>query len=927
MESAAAEIPDRSSNILRSSRQTLDKIFAPKTVAVIGATEAPNSVGRTVLWNLISNPFGGTVFPVNPKRPSVLGIKAYPTIKDVPEQVDLAVVVTRAPLVPQIIAECVEAEVPGAIVISAGFKEMGPEGAKLEQEILKAAQGKIRIIGPNCLGVMNPLTGLNATFAAGMARPGNVAFISQSGALCTAILDWSFQERVGFSAFVSIGSMLDIGWGDLISYLGDDPRTQSILLYMESLGDARSFLSAAREVAMSKPIIVIKAGRSAEAAKAAASHTGALAGSDKALDAAFRRAGVLRVNRISELFFMAEVLSRQPRPRGPRLTIVTNAGGPGVLATDALIEAGCELTKLSDETIAALNEFLPPHWSRGNPIDVLGDADPERYAKALETAAKDPNADGLLVILTPQDMTDPTMTAETLKAHARIPGKPVIASWMGGAQVAAGRDILHRAQIPNFDFCDTAARVFAYMWRYSYNLRGLYETPSLPPEDVDGDVPDRAKAAEIIERVRSTGRTLLTEVESKELLAAYGIPTVETRIARSVDEAVQHAEAIGYPVVLKIYSETITHKTDVGGVKLNLKDADAVRAAYQQIQQSVTERAGAEHFQGVTVQPMIKMEGYELIVGSTIDEQLGPVVLFGSGGQLVEVYQDQALALPPLNDTLARRLMEQTKVYKALKGVRGRKPVDQRALEQLLVHFSHLVVEQKWIKECDINPLLASSEQIVAVDARVVLHPPEVTEDQLPRPAIRPYPRQYVSEWTLKDGTRVTIRPIMPQDEPLMVKFHESLSERTVQLRYFHPFKLSERIAHDRLARVCFVDYDRQLVLVAERKDPQTGERQILGVGRVNKVPGTTEGEFAVLIADAFQRKGLGTRMLQLLVEYGQREGLTRIFATMLPENIGMRRVAEKVGFKLERSLDAPEIRASIDLPVPAASSGDGSSG
>ncbi|NOX54123.1 MAG: GNAT family N-acetyltransferase, partial [Planctomycetes bacterium] len=529
--------------------------------------------------------------------------------------------------------------------------------------------------------------------------------------------------------------------------------------------------------------------------------------------------------------------------------------------------------------------------------------------------AKDPNADGLLVVLTPQDMTDPTMTAEQLKPYSRIPGKPVLASWMGGAQVAAGKDILSRSQIPTFDYCDTAARIFSYMWRYSYNLRGLYETPSLPPEEGDGDVPDRAKAAQIIEQVRSSGRTILTEVESKELLAAYGIPTVPTRVAKTVEEAVDYAESIGYPVVLKIFSETITHKTDVGGVRLNLRDADAVRAAFQAIQQSVTERVGAEHFGGVTVQPMIKIEGYELIIGSSIDEQLGPVVLFGTGGQLVEVFKDRALALPPLNDTLARRLMEQTSIYKALKGVRGRKPVDQTALEQLLVNFSHLVVEQRWIKECDINPLLASSEQLVALDARVVVYGPDVKEQELPRPAIRPYPREYVSEWKLKDGTTVTIRPIMPHDEPLMAKFHQTLSERTVQLRYFHPFKLSERIAHERLARVCFVDYDRQLVLVAERKDPQTGEREILGVGRLNKVPGTTHAEFALLITDKFQRQGLGTRMLDLLVQYGEREGLTHISADILPENIGMRRVAEKVGFQLRRSLDAPEIRASIDLP------------
>src|SRR5512136_2218870 len=449
----------------------LDKIFAPKSVALVGATEKHGSVGRTILWNLISSPFGGTVYPINPNRPSVLGIKAYPNIAAVPEQVDLAVFCTPAPSIPNLIKECVDMGVPGAIVISAGFKEIGPEGAALEAQIMEhARKGNMRIIGPNCLGLMNPHSGLNATFAADIAKPGNVGFISQSGALCTAVLDWSFRENVGFSAFVSVGSMLDVGWGDLIYYLGDDPKTNSIVIYMETIGDARSFLSAAREVALTKPIIVIKPGRTASAAKAAASHTGSLTGSDDVLEAAFRRCGVLRVNNISDLFNMAETLAHQPRPKGPRLTILTNAGGPGVLATDALIMSGGELTEISPETMEKLNKFLPTVWSHNNPIDVIGDASPERYSKALEIAARDPNADGMLVILTPQSMTDPTKTAEQLRPYAHIEGKPVLASWMGGTEVAAGEEILNRAGIPTFAYPDTAARAFNYMWRYSYNL-------------------------------------------------------------------------------------------------------------------------------------------------------------------------------------------------------------------------------------------------------------------------------------------------------------------------------------------------------------------------------------------------------------------------------------------------------------------------
>jgi acetyltransferase len=925
---------DPANDILHSQRHPLDAIFAPKTVAVIGATEKVGSVGRTLLWNLISNPFGGTVFPVNPKRPSVLGIKAYPTIAAVPERVDLAVIATPAQTVPDVIRECVDAGVKGAIIISAGFKETGATGVELEQQILEQAhRGKMRIIGPNCLGVMSPLTGLNATFASTMARPGTVGFISQSGALCTSILDWSFRENVGFSAFMSIGSMLDVGWGDLMSYLGDDPRTQSIVIYMESIGDARSFLSAAREVALTKPIIVIKAGRTAAAAQAAASHTGALTGSDEVLNAAFRRCGVLRVNTIDDLFNMAEVLAKQPRPKGPRLTILTNAGGPGVLATDALITEGGELAQLSPSTIEALNQLLPPHWSHHNPIDILGDADPERYTKALEIAVKDPNSDGLLVILTPQAMTDPTQTAEQLKTcietgkaasnrstqylkfntQNSLNGKPILASWMGGADVTAGEMILNRANIFTFPYPDTAAHVFNYMWRYSYNLRGLYETPSLSAFCEPGSA-ECICADKIIQTARQECRTILTEFESKQLLAAYGIPSVETQVASSGEEAVTQAEAIGYPVVLKLFSKTITHKTDVGGVQLNLKDAEAVRAAYCDIETSVRQKMGAEHFLGVTVQPMIDLDGYELIIGSSLDPQFGPVLLFGTGGQLVEVFQDKALALPPLNTTLARRMMEQTHIYKALKGVRGRQPVDLAALEQLLVRFSQLVVEQRWIKEIDINPLLASPEQLIALDARIVLHEPTVTEDQLPKLAIRPYPTQYVTPWTLKDGTSVTIRPIRPEDEPLMVQFHETLSEQSVYFRYFHLVKLQSRVAHERLTRICFIDYDREMALVADYQEPETGLHKILAVGRLSKLHGANEAEFAMLVSDQYQCSGLGTQLLRLLLQVGRDDQLDRISAEILSDNRAMQQVCQKLGFHIHRTADTSVVKAQIDL-------------
>ena len=908
------ERPKPPSNVLRyEGRRALDAIFKPKNVAVIGATEKPGSVGRTLFWNLIRNPFGGTVFPVNPRRDSVLGIKAYKAVSDVPAELDLAVLVTPAPTAPGLIRECVEAGVKGAIVISAGFKEAGPDGATYEQQVIEEAQrGRMRVIGPNCLGVMSPLTGLNATFASAMARPGNVGFLSQSGALCTAVLDWSLQVNVGFSSFVSIGSMADVGWGDLIQYLGDDPHTRSIVIYMESIGDARRFLSAAREVALAKPIIVIKAGRTSAAAKAAASHTGSLTGSDEVLDAAFRRSGVLRVNDIAELFYMAEILAKQPRPKGPRMTIVTNAGGPGVLACDALIGHGGELTPLSDETFQQFNAFLPAHWSRNNPVDILGDAEPERYAKALEIAAHDPNSDGMLVILTPQAMTDPTRTAEALKTHAALEGKPVLASWMGGSDVAAGQTILNKADIPTFPYPDTAARMFTYMWRYSYNLKGIYETPTLAatPEASQG----REVVATLVAAARAAGRTILSEHESKQALAAYGIPTVETRIAKTVDEAVQAAVSIGYPVVLKLHSQTITHKTDVGGVRLDLKDEAAVRAAFAAIELGVREKAGEGHVDGVSVQPMVRLDGYEVIVGSSLDPQFGPVLLFGSGGQLVEVYRDRALALPPLNTTLARRMMEQTKIFKALAGVRGRAAVDLAALEQLLVRFSQLVVEQRWIKEIDINPLLASPERLLALDARVVLHDPDVREDDIPKGAIRPYPTQHASAWRTKRGLEVMIRPIRPEDEPLLVDFHEGLSERSVYLRYFRMLKLSQRVAHERLTRICFIDYDREMALVVERDDPETHERTILGVARLTHIHGSHAAEFAVLISDQYHHQGLGKELLQRLVQVGREEKMELIVGDILPENLDMVELCRKVGFRCEYSEKDEVVKAELRL-------------
>jgi len=893
----------------RPKRPALEAMFAPRAVAVIGATEAERSVGRTVLENLMAQPFGGVIYPVNPKRSHVLGLRAYKSVKEIPGEIDLAVVVTPAATVAAIISDCAAAGVRGTVVISAGFKEVGASGAELERELIERA-GSMRVIGPNCLGIMNPTRGLNATFAAGIARPGHVAFLSQSGALCAAILDWSLKENVGFSSFVSVGSMADVGWGDLIYHLGDDPATRSIIIYMESIGNARSFLSAAREVALSKPIIVIKTGRTEAAARAAASHTGSLTGSDEVLDAAFKRAGVLRVNTIAELFDMAEILGKQPRTKGPRLAIITNAGGPGGLAADALSLSGGELSELSPDTLAALNEILPAHWSHNNPIDVLGDADAERYAKCTSLALRDPNTDGALVILTPQAMTDATATALQLTELSEMEDKPLLAAWMGGPAVEKGEDILNAANIPTFKYPDRAARAFTSMWQYSSNLRSLYETPllaSIAP-------PDRARAEEIVRHARHVRREILTEFESKNLLAAYGIPVVPTRVTTRPDEAARIASEFGFPVVLKLCSETITHKSDVGGVRLNLMDRSSVAEAFSEIERSVTAAHGAKAFDGVSVQPMVTGGGIELILGSSPDPQFGPVLLFGAGGKLVEIVKDRALGLPPLTATLARRMMERTRIFAALKGVRGQKPSDLAALDQLIVRFSQLVAEQRWIKEIDINPLLATEAGgFIALDARVILHKPETQLADLPTTAIRPYPSQYCSRWELKDGSPAVIRPIRPEDEPLMVEFHKTLSESSVHFRYFGTLKLEERIAHDRLTRICFNDYDREIALAVDRQGPGGGH-EILGIGRLSRTIEAGEADFAIIVSDPWQHQGLGTELMEKLIAIAKDEGINHLSGGIMPGNTGMQKICRKAGFQLQRLADG-EYRADMLLP------------
>ncbi len=716
-----------------SPQHPLGAFFRPRSVAVIGATDRAGSVGRAVLENL--GCFSGAVYPVTPAHSEVLGRRCYAKLGDIDEPPDLAVIVVPAAAVPSVVRECAALGVNAAIIISAGFREAGADGAALEREVLAAAEGRVRLLGPNCLGAMSPHHGLNATFAAGMTLPGRVACISQSGALCTAILDWSLREKIGFSALVSTGAMADIGWGDLIDYFGNDPHTASIVCYMESVGDARAFLSAARNVASRKPIVILKVGQTAAGARAAASHTGALTGSDEVVSAAFQRAGVLRVHSIEELFDMAEVLARQPRPRGPRLAILTNAGGPAALAADQTITSGASLAELSASTLRMLDTILPHNWSHGNPVDILGAADGSLYGRAAEVLLRDDGIDGLLVVLTPQSMTQPEQTADELIKAATGCTKPILASWMGGDAVAESRTILGAAGIATYDYPDAAAQAFAMMWRHSNHLTTLRERPIHSPSDPHIE-PSHRVATMLIEEVRRSGRTLLSEREANQVLAAYGIPVATTESARTEDEAVAAAERMGFPVALKLWSHTLTHKARFGGVRLNVQNAVQVRDAWRGIREAVAASASANDFIGVVVQPMIEPGGIELILGSSIDPQFGPVILFGAGGSLVEVLGDRALALPPLDTTLARRLIEQTRIYAALNGKGRRAPVDLPALEDILVRFSHLVVEQRWISEIEVNPLLISAQGAVALDARAVLHPASTAEDQLPRLAL-----------------------------------------------------------------------------------------------------------------------------------------------------------------------------------------------
>lgn len=885
---------------------SLDPLFRPRSVAVFGASGTPGSVGSIVMHNLLANPFGGVVFPINPNRAAVQGIFCYRDLHSIPGPVDLAVIATPAATVPAVVRDCVDCGVPAGIIISAGFSELGDAGRQLERQIRDIAFTRMRLVGPNCLGVIHPPSNLNASFSANMARSGNIALFSQSGAICTSVLDWARVSRVGFSGFVSMGAMLDVDFADLIDYFADDPNTRSIIMYMESIGDVRKFLSAARSASRTKQMIVVKAGRHEAGARAASSHTGALAGSDAVFEAAFRRAGVLRVSTIADLFNMSEILASQPRPQGPALAIVTNAGGPGVMATDELMLAGGQLATLAPRTLDTLDRVLPPHWSHGNPVDILGDAPPERYRAAVEACLKDPAVHGLLVLLTPQAMTDPDEVARQLVPFTRTANKPLLACWLGGAGVQGGRDILSQGGISTFASPEAAIHAFLHMVQYRRNQELLYERPQAMPENWH---PNPERVRRVIAQARAERRTMLNEAEAKELLAAYGLPVVPSVPCRTMEQAVLAASQLGFPVVVKLLSSTVTHKSDVGGVMLNVPDEAGVCAAYDAIRASVSKRVSADAFEGVTIQTMIKEKGLELIVGSSVDRQFGPVVLFGAGGLLVEVLKDRALGLPPLNRTLARRLMERTQIFKALHGVRGQASIDIGAIETLLVRFSQLLCDFNELSEVDLNPVLATPQRILALDARVLLVPADLPPERRPQLAIHPYPNQYITPFTLKDGIRVTVRPIRPEDEPLIIDMHGRYSERSIRMRFF---SLVKTLSRDSLIRLCHLDYDREMALVAELKaDDRT---QVLGVSRYYLNPATGVAEYALIVEDAHHRQGLGRYLLTRLIEIARERGVKKLVGQVLRENWQMLALTASLGFAPPIDVSNDVVKVEMDL-------------
>ncbi|MCW4006134.1 MAG: bifunctional acetate--CoA ligase family protein/GNAT family N-acetyltransferase [Candidatus Bathyarchaeota archaeon] len=889
----------------------LDKIFNPQSVAIIGASDTEGSVGYAIVKNFTRLGYGGKVYFVNIRKPEILGVKTYPSVQALPEAVDLAMIATPAKTVPDVIEECGKAGVKGAIIVSAGFKETGPEGKALEQRILEiASQYGIRIVGPNCIGVIRPRVNLNATFVDKVPKSGNVAFISQSGALGSAILDWAIHENIGFSNFVSVGSMIDVDFGDLIDYFGTDPKTKSILMYVEGITEARKFMSAARHFARTKPIIVVKSGRFSESAKAAASHTGSLSGEDSIYDAAFKRAGVVRVEEIADLFNAAEVLGTQPLPKGPRLAIITNAGGPGVMTTDALIAKGGKLAKLSQKTLDTLDAVLPPFWSHGNPIDVLGDAGSDRYKAALDACLKDENIDGILIIFTQQAVSSSVQIAKEITDLVRdqtYHNKTILTSFMGYGAVQDANSLFNANNIPTYSTPEQAVKAYMYMHQYQRNVELIYETP----EELSLDAsPPKRPIMVILRNAASEDREVLTEDEAKRILKYYNFPVVKTAVANNVDEAIMYSRQMGYPVVLKILSPQIVHKSDAGGVILNVHSDAEVREAFDTLIQRATAYNPEAQIIGVTVQPMVQKKGYEVIIGGKTDPIFGPVILFGMGGVGVELFKDYSIGLPPLNTTLIRRMMEETKVYKLLKGYRNSPPANTKKLEETILLFSQLLVDFPQIKEIDINPLLVNEKDASILDARIVIDKKSVCKKFEPHEhiVISPYPKKHEILWTLKNGQDVLLRPIKPEDEPMWLDMFQSFSEESIRYRFF---QLLRDTPHEVRVRYCNIDYDREIAIVAEMLEG--GRRNLLGVSRLSIEPDGKSGEMAFVVGDKWQNYGLGTKMVDYVLDIAKEKGVENVYAIMLPDNYRALSLTQKMGFDIEYLGDGT-VKGVLDL-------------
>jgi len=870
--------------------ENLDKIFKPKSIAVIGASEKIGSPGYRVFRNLIGSGYDGVVYPVNPNRESVQGVQAYPTVIDVPKVVDLAIIITPAKTVPGILEQCGIRGIKGVLIITAGFKETGPEGAALEQQLFEIKKKyNMRILGPNCVGFIMPYLNLNASFTGTTSEKGNIALFSQSGAVCGAILDWAAAAKVGFSSFVSVGSMLDVDFGDLIDYFGMDMHTRSIVLYVESITNAKKFMSTAKSFARVKPVIVIKSGRYSEGAKAAASHTGALAGEDAIYEAAFRRTGIVRVDDITDLFNCSSILAKQPRPTGPNIAIVTNAGGPGVLATDAVIEKGGKMAKLSDETIQKLNQVLPPTWSKGNPVDIIGDGDDIRYQKAMEICLNDNNVDGLIVICVPQVMADPDKVAERVVDLARKSTKPILTSFIGEASVYHARQILNSSNIPTYNSPDDAIESYMYLYHYERHLAQLYETP----EELDIKTSaHKEKIENLFETAKKEKREILNEIESKTFLELYGIKTTKPQLVETEKKAVEIAEKIGYPVVMKIHSPQITHKTEVGGVVVDLRCEDDIRKHFNQMIKRAKEKVPNAKILGVTLQKMVKHKGYELILGSKKDPIFGSVILFGLGGIYTELFKDRAIGFPPLNQVLAHRIMEKTKAYNLLKGFRGIPPADMKKVEETMIKFSQLIIDNPEIKEIDINPIIVNENELIALDARIIL---DKEPEKNPHLVIAPYPTKYIKKVKLKDGTKVLLRPIKPEDEMLWLEMFKSFSEETVKFRFF---RIIKETPHELRTRYCNIDYDREIGIVAEIEEDS--KKKFLGVSRLIFDPGRTDrAEFALVVTDEWQRRGLGSEFVDFTIQIAKDKGLKVIHGVVLKDNIPMLNLCKEKNFNI----------------------------